>query len=128
MEPGADDDRRAAILQGIRGQVESGGGSVKGDADWGLRKLAYEIDHKPEAHYHLFQIEASPELVKGLQHTLSIDDAVIRHRVIRLPKGIPDETPQPAPSSAPSPPAAGEEAARSRAPRQAEDEDNPQED
>ena len=35
-------------------------GTLKGDADWGMRRLAYEIDHRPEAHYHLFQFEATP--------------------------------------------------------------------
>jgi small subunit ribosomal protein S6 len=93
----ADDDRRAAILDDVRRQISSGG-ELKGDADWGRRKLAYEIDHRPDAHYHLFQFEATPELLNQLDRNLSINDAVMRHRIIRLTKGVPEETPRaPAP-------------------------------
>jgi small subunit ribosomal protein S6 len=119
-DPAVDDDRRAAIVQRVREQVESGDGAVKGDADWGLRKLAYEIEHKPEAHYHLFQIEATPEVVRALEHMLSIDDAVVRHRVIRLPKGVPDQTPGPPAAYAGPPPGAREDGERPRGPRRSE--------
>jgi small subunit ribosomal protein S6 len=116
LDPAVPEERRDEIVKRIRDQVQSGGGTVKGDADWGLRKLAYEIGHRPEAQYHLFQIEASPDLLKQLEHNLSIDDAVIRHRVIRLPKGAPAETP--VPRAAPQRPMGeGEEEARTGSPR-----------
>jgi small subunit ribosomal protein S6 len=119
LDPSVEEERRAGIVSRLREQIEAGGGAIKGDADWGLRKLAYEIDHKPEAQYHLFQIEASPDLIKNIEHSLSIDDAVMRHRVIRLPKGAPAETPKPAPASAAPPVGAGEESGRPR-PRRGE--------
>jgi small subunit ribosomal protein S6 len=93
----AADDGRAAIIDEVRRQI-SGSGELRGDADWGRRKLAYEIDHRPEAHYHLFQFEATPELLNQLDRSLSINDAVMRHRIIRLTEGVPEETPRaPAP-------------------------------
>jgi small subunit ribosomal protein S6 len=91
------EDRRTAILQGIRTSIGAGDGDLKGDADWGVRRMAYEIDHRPEAYYHLFQFESGTELLRQLEHNLSIDDAVLRHRIIRLEKGIPETTPRPAP-------------------------------
>jgi small subunit ribosomal protein S6 len=94
IDSDAPDDRRAAIVQDIKTQI-SGGGELKGDADWGLRKLAYEIDHRSEAHYHLFQLEAAPDLLNQLDRNLRINDAVLRHRIIKLPKGAPEETPRP---------------------------------
>jgi small subunit ribosomal protein S6 len=91
------EDRRTSILEGIRTSIRSGDGDLKGDADWGVRRMAYEIDHRPEAYYHLFQFESGTELLRQLEHNLSIDDAVLRHRIIRLEKGIPETTPRPAP-------------------------------
>jgi small subunit ribosomal protein S6 len=90
----APEERRSAILEEIKKQISSGDGELKGDADWGTRKLAYEIDHRANAYYHLFQLEAGVELLKQLEHMLSIDDAVIRFRVLRLPDGAPEKTPQ----------------------------------
>lgn len=97
------EERRSGILDGIRSQIASGGGDLKSDVDWGVRKLAFEIAHRGDAYYHLFQLEADAELLKTLEHSLSIDDAVLRYRIIRLPKGVPDKPP---PSPGPSAPRA----------------------
>jgi small subunit ribosomal protein S6 len=93
------EERRGQILDGIKKQIDSGDGELKADVDWGVRKLAYEIQHRGDAYYHLFQLEAGAELLKQLEHSLSIDDAVLRHRIIRLPKGVPDRPPRPTPSA-----------------------------
>ena len=87
--------QRASFEAGQKSQIDAGDGDLKGDAEWGVRRLAYEIDHRPEAYYHLFQFEAAPELLGQLEHNLSIDDAVLRHRIIRLDKGSPETTPTP---------------------------------
>ena len=93
------EERRNQILDSIKNQIDSGDGELKGDVDWGIRKLAYEIQHRGDAYYHLFQLEASPELLKQLEHNLAIDDAVLRHRIIRLTKGPSEKLPRPTPSS-----------------------------
>ena len=99
IDADAPEDTRARILDGLKQQIAGGDGELKGDADWGVRRLAYEIDHRPEAYYHLFQLEASSELLKQLDHNLSIDDHVLRHRIIRLTKGVPEKTPRPEPQT-----------------------------
>jgi small subunit ribosomal protein S6 len=117
IDADAEEDRRGAIVDELKKQIAGGEGDLKGDIEWGVRRLAYEIDHHPEAYYHLFQLESSTELLRQLDHSLSINDQVLRHRVIKLPKGAPDRPPrleptprapeqaeQPA-AEAPSPPA-----------------------
>src|SRR4029453_15899757 len=44
------EERRSGILDGIRSQVASGGGDLKSDVDWGVRKLAFEIAHRGDAY------------------------------------------------------------------------------
>lgn len=96
LDPEAPEERRAQLVEQIRGQIQSGDATLNGDADWGIRRLAYEIDHRTEAQYHLFQFEAAPDVLNSLGRSLSIDDAVLRFRTIRLPGKAPEETP-PAP-------------------------------
>jgi len=98
IDPETPDERRSQLIDSVKKQIKSGGGSLRGDVDWGKRALAYEIDHHPEAHYHLFQLEAASELLNQLGHTLAIEDTVLRHRIIRLPRGAPDEPPAPPPA------------------------------
>jgi small subunit ribosomal protein S6 len=99
LDPEAPEERRAAIVEQVKSQIDSGGASLKGDADWGMRRLSYEIDHRREAQYHLFQFQGTPEVLTQLHRALSIDDSVLRHRIIRLPKE-PEATPK-APEDAP---------------------------
>ena len=96
LDPEVPEERRTALVQQIKQQIDSGDATLKGDADWGMRRLAFEIDHRREAQYHLFQFEAAPDLLAQLNRSLSIDDSVLRHRIIKLPGEAPEVTPRPA--------------------------------
>jgi small subunit ribosomal protein S6 len=97
LDPGVPSDRQEAILKDVQGQLESGGKLV-GTYDWGTRRMTFEIDHRPEAAYHLFQFEAEGggALLERVDHSLKIMDGVLRHRIIRLKDGSPPP-PTPAP-------------------------------
>ena len=55
---------------------------------WGRRKLAYEINKHPEGNYTVIQFGASPETVAEIARVLSITDAVLRHKIMRLPDRV----------------------------------------
>lgn len=92
----AEDDRRAKIVTDAEAQITSAGGTVERNDDWRSRALAYEINHQREGEYHLIQFKGSPELIESLSHTLRIDDAVLRFRIIKNLPGTP-----PPPDAAP---------------------------
>ena len=104
------EETQAQLIDGIKKQIESGSGVLKGHADWGFRKLTFEIGHRTEASYQLFQLEANSELLAQLDHNLKIQDAVLRHRVIRLSKGAPETPPTPGPPARQATPAEHEPA------------------
>ena len=88
LDPNATDERRAEILESVQSSIEADGKLV-GVHDWGSRRMAFEIDHRGEAAYHLFQFEAEPELLERLNRSLRIADGVLRFRTIRLKPGSP---------------------------------------
>jgi small subunit ribosomal protein S6 len=94
------DDRRQAIVGDVESLLSSGG-EIVGHHDWGSRRMAYEMDHRPEAAYHLFQFEAEPDLLDRVNHTLRIADGVLRHRIIRQLPGAPPPPPSPEPVHVP---------------------------
>jgi small subunit ribosomal protein S6 len=103
LDPDAPEERRAEILGSIETMVAAGDGAVVGHHDWGVRRIAFEIDHRPEAAYHLYQFETdSKETLERLNHNLRISDGVIRFRIIRVKPGTPpppeprQEAPRPA--------------------------------
>jgi small subunit ribosomal protein S6 len=77
------DERQAEILARIRELVEQRGGSWQGDDGWGRRKLAYEIDKKPEAFYYLLHFDSDAETLDELTRVLKITDGVLRHLAVR---------------------------------------------
>ena len=67
-------------------QVAARGGRVHGAADWwGKRRFAYEINHKNEGFYVVFEIEAEPGALDDVDRNLRLADEVVRHKIIRLP-------------------------------------------
>ncbi len=92
LDPEAPDERRAEILDGVRRTVEAEG-AIVGDYDWGVRRLAFEIDRHGDGEYHLLQIDATPPLLERLDRTLKITDEIMRFRFIRLKSDSPPPTP-----------------------------------
>ena len=90
LDPGAPNDRQESILTDVQGLLESGG-KVVGTYDWGSRRMTFEINHRPDAAYHLFQFETDSggALLERVDHSLKIMDGVLRHRIIRLKDGSP---------------------------------------
>src|SRR3954454_4203524 len=93
LDPGVPSDRQESILSDVQGLLDSGG-NVVGTHDWGQRRMTFEIDHRPDAAYHLFQFETDSggALLERVDHSLKIMDGVLRHRIIRLKDGSPPPT------------------------------------
>lgn len=89
LDPQADEGVRAKIVTDTKAAIGAKGEVVHHDA-WGERPLAYPIDHKTTAEYHLLQFHATQvELIAELNRTLHITDGVIRFRVNKLKPGTP---------------------------------------
>lgn len=102
-------ERAAKVLSDVQAQIENGGGALERNDDWQARPLAYEIDHQGEGHYHLLQFTCDrPELLESLSYNLRIDDAVLRHRIIRNLPGTPPVPDAPPVGSREAAPAATE--------------------
>ena len=101
LDPQLDAPARDALAQDARGQIEASG-SLKHENTWGLRKMAYEINHRTEADYRWMRFEAPSELLDSLDHNLKIADGVLRFRIFKVDPDAPVIAP-PAATAAPGP-------------------------
>jgi small subunit ribosomal protein S6 len=101
LDPQLDAPERDALTQDARGQIEAKG-SLKHENTWGLRKMAYEIDHRTEADYRWMRFEAPSDLLDSLDHNLKIADGVLRFRIFKVDPAAPVVVP-PAVTAAPGP-------------------------
>jgi small subunit ribosomal protein S6 len=83
LDPEVPEERQNEVVTRTRELVEKGGGSWSGQDVWGRRKLAYEINHKPEGVYHLLTFTAEPETLAEISRVLKITDGVMRHMAVR---------------------------------------------
>ena len=63
--------------------ITNGGGSVENLDIWGRRRLAYEIQKKSEGIYAVIDLTAKPDDVKELTRQFSINESIMRAKVIR---------------------------------------------
>ena len=92
LDPTAPEERRTAVISETESMINSGGELVTND-DWGTRRMAYEIDHRPEAEYRLYQFNGDNTLLERLNQRLRITDAVLRFRIIKVKPGQPTPPP-----------------------------------
>ena len=88
VDPNAPEERRNAAISETESLIASGGELVESH-DWGQRRMAYEIDHRPEAEYRLFLFNGDNTLLDRLNQRLRIHDAVLRFRIIKAKPGQP---------------------------------------
>jgi small subunit ribosomal protein S6 len=96
-----EDERRSKIVADVESAIAAGGGSVERHDRWGRRQMTYRINHQAEAEYHLLQFQGPPALLDSLSHTLRIDDAVLRFRIIKVLPGTPEPPASGPPASGP---------------------------
>ena len=98
---------RSAVTRST--QLIEGKGAQLGPVDfWGKRRFAYELKHRWEGYYVVFQTKAEPPAMDELHRVLSLADEVLRHKILRIPEQVygkltgPGHAPsRPAPSHTP---------------------------
>jgi small subunit ribosomal protein S6 len=81
-----DDEAIDAQVTRVAELVTQRGGDVKTQDRWGRRRFAYEIDHKHEGYYVVFEFVGGSDH-DGLERALRLADEIVRHKLLRLPDG-----------------------------------------
>lgn len=82
LKPNIEEDLKKDVLQRLYDVINENGKLGEVD-DWGIRKLAYEINHIKEGNYVLINFEADPSIIKELERRSQITDAIIKYLVVK---------------------------------------------
>ena len=66
--------------------IKSNGGEIVYEEDWGLKQLAYPIQHKTSGFYYLIEFKADPEFVANLEIQYKRDERILRFLTVALDK------------------------------------------
>lgn len=83
LDPDVDDRSVNPSLDTFLNVVRKGGGTVDSVDVWGRRRLAYEINKKPEGIYAVINLTAQPDVVLELDRQLGLNEAVMRTKLLR---------------------------------------------
>ena len=84
LDPSLEETTVQPSLEQFLTVVKTGGGSVDKVDVWGRRRLAYEIDKRSEGIYAVIDMMALPDSVAELDRQLSLNEAVLRTKVLRM--------------------------------------------
>ena len=73
-------------VEKFKGILENNGAKIVNSENWGLKKLAYNIQHKTTGFYHLLEFEAEPTVIAALETEYRRDEAIMRFLTTALDK------------------------------------------
>ena len=83
LDPEIDERTVAPSLDKFLNVIRADGGTIDNVDIWGRRRLAYEIDKNAEGIYAVVSLQAEPATVKELDRQLTLNESVLRTKVIR---------------------------------------------
>ena len=83
LDPDLEERAVAPLIENFLSVVREGNGKVEKVDTWGRRRLAYEINKKPEGIYSVVDLKATPDVVKELDRQLNLNESVLRTKVLR---------------------------------------------
>ncbi len=86
MNPVLSEDQVRETVEKFQGLLESKDGKVLHNENWGLKKMAYPIQHKRSGFYHLMEFNAPGEVIAELEVQMKRDERIMRFLTIRMDK------------------------------------------
>ncbi len=83
LDPSLDERTIEPSLDKYLNVIRKDGGSVDSVDVWGRRRMAYEINKNAEGIYAVVTLTAEPATVKEFDRQLSLNESILRTKVIR---------------------------------------------
>ena len=66
--------------------LTAAGAEIINEENWGMKKLAYQIEKKSTGFYQLLEFKADPSVIEKLELNFRRDERVIRYITVKLDK------------------------------------------
>ena len=86
LNPVLSEDQIKETVKKYEDFLVSRGAKMISKEDWGLKKLAYPIQHKKSGFYHLLEFKAPGEILIGFETEFRRDERVMRFLTVTLDK------------------------------------------
>ena len=83
LRPSIEEEKKVEVIEKFKGIIAADG-EVEKVEEWGIKRLAYEIEKIRDGYYVLVNFKANPELPKELERNFKISDDVLRYIIVNL--------------------------------------------
>ena len=78
-----DEDARADAVEKVKEVIERFGGQITNIDEWGIKRLAYEIQKMREGYYYFIQFDAKTDAPAEIERRMRIMEPVIRYLCVK---------------------------------------------
>lgn len=86
IHPVLSEEQVRETVDKFKGLLEARGGKVLHEENWGLRKMAYPIEHKRSGFYHLIEFQAPGEIIATFELEMKRDERIMRFLSAKMDK------------------------------------------
>ena len=86
LNPVLSDTQVKETVKKFEDYLVSKGAEMISKENWGLKKLAYPIQHKKSGFYHLFEFKVAGEAINPYEVEFRRDERVMRYLTVKLDK------------------------------------------
>ncbi|MBI5419250.1 MAG: 30S ribosomal protein S6 [Deltaproteobacteria bacterium] len=101
FDPELPEERRKEFLAKLAGVISSYQGEVLKQDDWGIRKLAYQINKRANAYYTFLVYAGNRGVVEEIERNIKIFDGILRYLTSGVAADTRRKAAAPAPAEAP---------------------------
>ena len=86
LNPVLSDEQIKETVKKYEDLLVSRGAKMISKEDWGLKKLAYPIQHKKSGFYHLFEFTVEGDAINQMEVEFRRDERIMRYLTVKLDK------------------------------------------
>ena len=86
LTPVLSDVQMKEAVEKFKGILAAEGAEIINEENWGMKKLAYQIEKKSTGFYQLLEFKADANVIEKLELNFRRDERVIRYITVKLDK------------------------------------------
>jgi len=86
MHPVSSEDQVRETVEKFKGFLEAKEAKLLHQENWGLKKLAYPIQHKRSGFYRLIEFQAEGDVIAEMELQMKRDERIMRFQTVRMDK------------------------------------------
>jgi small subunit ribosomal protein S6 len=83
LNPVLDEEKFSEIVEYVNKLITDNGGEITEVDEWGVQKLAYDIDNKGTGYYVNLYFTATPNVIEQVEKNMRIHDDIMRYLTLK---------------------------------------------